>query len=107
MPDEKYGATASNIEKMKVLEKNVTLAATPETLTTDVVLAGSYVIKSKPGNSGVVYISDSVSGPWFPADGVGASATQDKTFNLKDVFLKVSTDGDGVFVLYHSTGIIQ
>jgi len=104
MADELMTTVRPNVDVYKVLEKDVAAAATPETLTTERVYAANITVKSKPGNTGAAYISNSPSGPWFPVDGLSLSATPDRSLNLKEYYIKVSTDGDGVLVIYHSTG---
>jgi hypothetical protein len=104
MPAEKPTTIRPLVDTFKVIENTVAAAATPETLTDEDVYAGSVVIKSLPSNTSYVSLSHDVSGPWFPADGAAISASEGKQLNLKEIFIQVNVDGEGVKALYHSTG---
>ena len=101
MANEKLKTSASRIDDLKVLE--VTANTTPAEVTPERVLAGSFSIVKSSG-TGVISISHSASGPWFPADGLSSSADDERSYDFSRIFIKSTVSGDTAAIMYHSTG---
>ena len=105
MADENIISSASRVDTIKVLEKDVALAITPEPITPERVYAANFAIQAKAGNTGVVEISHD-GAVWFACDGISLAARSDRNFDFNKILIRVTTDGDGIKVLYNSTGAV-
>ena len=90
-------------QRVEVKEKQVTAAATPETLTQEIVLARSVTIKSDPNNASVAKIGTKLAGPFIELP-FEFSAPESEYIDLKKFFIQVGADGEKVQFIYHSVG---
>ncbi len=92
---------------MKSFVKNVAATLTPESLSSLQILTNSCKVKAKSTNTGSVFIGDDITQVYelkaseevsiteiFEKDGGSAD------IDIKELFCKVSTNGDGVCVIY-------
>ncbi len=96
---------------LKSFTKNVALVATPEALSATSLLVTECVIRAKVANVGIVYLGDS-SGQDYPIQPgepfriaqlayTRISPRKNEPFiDLKDVYIRVETNNDGVHVAY-------
>lgn len=92
-------------EPLKSFSKTVSSSGTAERLISSATQASSYVISAKPGNTNDVYLGDSdvstSDPPLQPGDSISWESSQKKpTTDLREIWVDVDTDTEGVDVWY-------
>jgi hypothetical protein len=100
--------------KVSTFSKNVGTAGTRVQLSTTNLYASSLIIRAKSANTGVIYVGDSTvasSNGMFLAAGESNELSGPPTkhgiplnFNLKNIYIDSSVNGEGVIVEYVSEG---
>jgi hypothetical protein len=96
---------------LKSFTKNIAAIATPEALSATTLLVTECVIRAKVANVGIVYIGDSAAQEYPAQPGEPFRIAQltytrisprknDPFIDLKDIYIRVESNGDGVHVAY-------
>lgn len=92
--------------QFKSISKAVTLAATPEPISATDLVTSSVLIQAKTTNTSQLTIGDSANQFHELDAGESVSLSDiliprgEDTFNLKDIYVNVGTNGEGVNVIY-------
>lgn len=92
-------------EPLKSFDKTVSATGTAERLISSATQCSSYTISAKPGNTGDVYLGNSdvstSDPPLQPGDSISWAGGQKKpTADLREIWVDVDTNGEGVDVWY-------